>query len=51
MNGRACSLARASAVRVCTVPVRGMGMVVYFLCGVVRLRTAYRRGVYRQITD
>ena len=45
MNGRACSLVRASAVRVCTVPVRGLGIAVCFLCGVVRLRTAYRGGM------
>ena len=46
MNGRACSLVRASAVRVCTVPVQGPGMTVCFLCGVVRLLTPYRGGVY-----
>ena len=46
MNGRACSLVRASAVRVCTIPVRGPGMAVCFLCGVVRLRTPYLDGVY-----
>ena len=45
MNGRACSLVRASAVRVCTVFVRGLGMAVCFLCGTVRLRTAYRGGM------
>ena len=43
MNGRACLLVRtSSAVRVSTVPVRRLGMVVYFLCGAVRPRTAYR---------
>ena len=26
MNGRACAFVRASAVRTCTVPVRGLGM-------------------------
>ena len=40
MNERACSLVRASAAYVLTVPVRGLGMVVCFLCGAVRLRTA-----------
>ena len=48
MNGRACSLVRASAVRVCTVPVQAPGMVVYFLCGGVQLRTPNRGGVYGQ---
>ena len=47
-NGRACSLVHASAVRVCTVPVRGPGMAMCFLYGVVRLRTPYRGGVYGQ---
>ena len=32
LNGRACSLVRASAVRVCTVLARGLGMAVCFLC-------------------
>ena len=41
MNGRTCSLVHASAVRVCTVPVRGQGMAVCFLCGIVRLCTPY----------
>ena len=38
MNGRACSLVRARAIRVYTVPVRGPGMAVCFcavLCGCV----------------
>ena len=48
MNGRACSLVRASEVRECTVPVRGLEMAVCFLCGVVRLRTAYRGGICGQ---
>ena len=42
MNGRAFLLVRASVVRVCTVPVRGPGMALCFLCGVVRLRTPYQ---------
>ena len=42
MNGRACSLVRSSAVRVCTVPIRGLGMTVCFLCGAVRPLTAHR---------
>ena len=44
MNGRACSLVRACAVRGYTVPVRGLGVAVYFLCGAMQLRTAYRAG-------
>ena len=48
MNGRACSLVRASVVRVCTVSIRGLGMAVCFLYGVVRLRTAPRGGIYGQ---
>ena len=48
MNERACSLVRASAIRVYTGPVRGPGMAVWFLCGVVQLRTPYRGGVYGQ---
>ena len=44
MNGRLCSLVRESEIRVCTAPVRGLGMTVCFLCCAVRLRTAYRGG-------
>ena len=35
MNERTCLLVRASAVRVCTVLVRGLGMALCFLCGCV----------------
>ena len=48
MNRRARSLVRGSAVRVRTVPVRSLGKAVCFLCGVVRLRTAYQGGMCGQ---
>ena len=35
MVGSACSLVRASAERVCTVPVGGLDMTVCLMCGVV----------------
>ena len=47
MNGRACSLVRVSAVRVCTVPVRGLSITA-FLYGAVWPRTAYRGGMCGQ---
>ena len=49
MNGRACSLVRASAVHLCTVPERGLGLAVCFLCCVMRLRTPYRAGCTARI--
>ena len=36
MNERACPLVRVSAVGVCSLSVRGLGMVVCFLCVCVR---------------
>ena len=41
MNGRACVFVRASAVRMCTVPVLGLGMVAYSLPGGVYGQNLY----------
>ena len=41
MNGRACSFVRASAVRICTVPVLGLGMAAYSLPGGVYGQNLY----------
>ena len=45
MNGRACSFVCASAVRMCTVPVRGLGMGCVLPTGRgVRTRTTFGGG-------
>ena len=41
MNGRACSFLRASAVRMCTVYVLGLGMAAYPLPGEVYGQNLY----------
>ena len=48
MDGRACSLVRASAVRVCAVPTRGLGMTACLICGAVRPGDTYQGGVRGQ---
>ena len=45
MDGHAHSLVRASAVRVCAVPARGLGMAMCLMCGAMLPRATYRGGV------
>ena len=49
MDGRAYSLVRASALRVCVVPARGLGMTACLMCGAVQpcaVLSASRYAVY-----
>ena len=44
MDVRACSLVRASAIYVCTIPVRGLGMAACLMGRDVPPRAAHRVG-------
>ena len=51
MDGLACSMVRANAVRECTVRTRGLGIAACLVCGAVRSRAVLNAAGYAVYID